>query len=329
MRKKIIVMVVTTLLILTATSAIGFVIDNEKAIPNGDDVYSNNLPPDELDQEQTEWCSEGVIIRTNAIAQSFKPTLNKLTRIEILVENYGGGNPQYLNYYLVVKESLDGPAIFSGSSNTMGGLPTDETAWIEFDHADCDVTPGNTYYIVASAFGASGGSEPIWWKHWQISNEDKYTRGDPWEYIDGSWQRITYASDFAFKTYGYNQENNPPNKPEPVQGPSSGNVFESYTYTTSATDPDNDQIYIVIYWGDGGNSGWIGPRNSGDSVTPKHMWWAEGTYNIRAKAMDEHGAESELSDPLIVTMPKSKSYNMCFLQLFNNCHFLQRFLSTL
>ncbi|HVQ01343.1 MAG TPA: Zn-dependent exopeptidase M28, partial [Candidatus Thermoplasmatota archaeon] len=75
-----------------------------------------------------------------------------------------------------------------------------------------------------------------------------------------------------------------------------------YNFTT--TDPDNDQVYYFVDWGDGSNSSWIGPHQSGDSLIQSHSWLKKGTYLIRSKAKDSHWDESNWST-LQVSMPLS------------------------
>jgi len=65
-------------------------------------------------------------------------------------------------------------------------------------------------------------------------------------------------------------------------------------------------------WGDGTNSGWLEGYYSGDYCKVSHKWEAEGNYNIKVKAKDIHGVESDWSDPLSITMPYS--YNKPILQ---------------
>jgi hypothetical protein len=104
----------------------------------------------------------------------------------------------------------------------------------------------------------------------------------------------------------------PPLKPT-INGPTTGTVNTEYPYTSSTTDPDGEQVYYLWDWGDGNNSGWLGPYNSGVTCEAKHTWTQKDNYNIKVKAKDIFGAESPWSDPLPVTMPIS--YNKPMLQL--------------
>jgi hypothetical protein len=67
-------------------------------------------------------------------------------------------------------------------------------------------------------------------------------------------------------------------------------------------------ILLFIDWGDGTDSGWIGPYNSGEEVTKSHKWSEQGNYTIKAKAKDVFDEESDWGY-LEVTMPKNKIIN--------------------
>ncbi|MCD6330680.1 MAG: PKD domain-containing protein, partial [Thermoplasmata archaeon] len=127
--------------------------------------------------------------------------------------------------------------------------------------------------------------------------------------IVGTYDFTIYAKDLlgnAIKSSVYHftitTGNNPPATPSKPSGPSSGYACVTYTYTTSTTDPEGDNIYYLFDWGDGTTSGWIGPFASGAIATASHKWNSPGTYYIRAKAKDDKGAESGWSSYLVVTI---------------------------
>lgn len=91
-----------------------------------------------------------------------------------------------------------------------------------------------------------------------------------------------------------------PNKPNTPSGPTRGTIGVEYTYTSSTTDPDEDDIFYLFDWDDGTNSGWLWQYNSGDTVEASHAWTNERSYDIKVKAKNIHGAESNWSDPLTV-----------------------------
>lgn len=98
-------------------------------------------------------------------------------------------------------------------------------------------------------------------------------------------------------------QNNPPSKPNTPQGITSGKSGTEYVFTSSATDPDGDQLYYLFDWDDGFTSFWLGPFESGEECSASHIWFEQGSYQVRVKAQDSKDAESDWSDPLPVSMP--------------------------
>jgi len=112
------------------------------------------------------------------------------------------------------------------------------------------------------------------------------------------------------------QQNVPPNKPNKPSGTASGKINTVYTYTTRTTDPNGDQVYYMWDWGDGTQSNWLGPYNSGVTISTTHTWTVKGSYSIKVIAKDTSAAESPWSDPLPIKMPYSPNNPMLqFLEL--------------
>ncbi|KYK22450.1 hypothetical protein AYK21_03880 [Thermoplasmatales archaeon SG8-52-2] len=115
--------------------------------------------------------------------------------------------------------------------------------------------------------------------YWQIVAWDTYdesTEGPIWEFT-------TMV-----------EPNHPPDKPI---------IFEEEgTIYVTITDPDGDDLYIMIDYGDGEVTDWMGPYESGETVAIIHEWSEPGTYYIRVKAKDIYGAESPWSDPFEVVI---------------------------
>lgn len=100
--------------------------------------------------------------------------------------------------------------------------------------------------------------------------------------------------------------NLPPVKPQTPSGESQGSAGTDYNFTTSTTDPNNDDVWYLFDWGDGSSNGeWIGPYASGESVMANHTWAKKGEYNIKVKAKDTSNVESDWSDPYPIKMPYS------------------------
>ena len=111
--------------------------------------------------------------------------------------------------------------------------------------------------------------------------------------------------------------NDKPNKPSTPDGPESGRIKNSYTYSTSTTDPNNHQLRYGFDWdGDDQVDDWTQFVNSGETDSKSHTWTTKGNYEIKVKAQDEFGEESEWSDPLTVSMPKNKVLNYIQIRCF-------------
>jgi len=141
---------------------------------------------------------------------------------------------------------------------------------------------------------------------------------NPGYYYEQVYSQIGSYSFFIWAVDGNNNENVsavytfeivnlPPEKPAKPSGKAQGKVNVEYTYSSSTTEPDADQVYYWFDWGDGTNSDWVGPFTSGEDGSAKHTWTVKGTYQIKVKAKDSFGAESDWSDPLPIKIPRSKS----------------------
>ena len=121
--------------------------------------------------------------------------------------------------------------------------------------------------------------------------------------------------------YMKDTEEQNPAKPS-IDGPSSGKAGTSYDYTFRSTDPNDDNVYYYIEWGDGQLEEWLGPYNSGEEVTIAHIWDNKGSYTIRAKAKDTQDFESQWGT-LEVSMPKNQISSslllLRFLERLNPC----------
>jgi hypothetical protein len=122
------------------------------------------------------------------------------------------------------------------------------------------------------------------------------------------------------KWYTFTTRANQPPNPPTITGPSEGKVGTAYGYNFTAIDPNGDEVFYFIDWGDTTNSGWIGPYASGEQITRSHTWSTKGAYTVKAKAMDIHGNESDWAQ-LQVKIPVS--INMPFHQLIEKL--FQRF----
>ena len=192
--------------------------------------------------------------------------------------------------------------------------------WYASDIKDGDDLPISLYYKVSG--------DTLWMEFPEnpYSNSGQYN----WDTIslsDGSYQIQIVAQDSnnnvvnfisnQFQILNTPSENLAPDQPGAPSGSTEGKPGQEYTYSASTVDPERDQIYYLWDWGDGTQSEWIGPCNSGETISTTHIWAAKGSYCIKVMAKDINDHESNWSDPLPITMPYSYNpLHQFFEQLF-------------
>ena len=118
----------------------------------------------------------------------------------------------------------------------------------------------------------------------------------------------------------YSSQNTPPEVPE-IEGPTSGVAGTTYNFTFNSVDPDGDDVYYYILWGDGYIENWEGPFISGEDFEIAHTYSKRKTYTIEAKARDTFGDESFIATHEI-TIPRFR-YSTEFQQII--LHICERF----
>ncbi len=176
-----------------------------------------------------------------------------------------------------------------------------------------DVTDDMLIYKVKAIIEDPSGQEDIW--------EMIKTIGDKYEvnlncshWKSGEYSYHIWADDITGNeeespdyTFTIVEENLPPTTPI-ISGLSSGEPGTAYDYKFQSTDPNEDDVYYCIDWGDESEEITIGPSPSGEEITVTHIWNDKGEYIIRVKAQDVRGAESDWAT-FEVTMPKTYIHN--------------------
>ena len=137
-----------------------------------------------------------------------------------------------------------------------------------------------------------------------------------WYAIADDGEYTNQSDTWEFTTVG--EIINHPPEPPVIDGPTNGKPGRDYNFTFITTDPDGDNVYYYIEWGDGTNTGYIGLYGSGELINKNHTWTIKGTYIIKCKAKDEYGMESDWGQ-FEVIMPRTLSINSLFMK------FLERF----
>ncbi len=137
-------------------------------------------------------------------------------------------------------------------------------------------------------------------------NPDITTLHHPYALIAGG--NTVYVTGWSGKIdrLSFNLDNQPP-VPPTIQGPSNGKSGTSYSYSFTSTDPEGDDIFYFIEWGDGQIKDWIGPYPSGTKVIIDHTWSRQGSFTLRVKAKDNDGRVSDWGN-LEISMPRNTKY---------------------
>lgn len=136
-------------------------------------------------------------------------------------------------------------------------------------------------------------------------------------YLDDNTNGADAGSAYIFTRQTDNQ---PPYRPT-LDGPTSGHIRTSYEFFLHTTDPDGDEVYYYVDWGDHTTAEWIGPYGSDELITLSHAWTQKATYMVKAKAKDDGAAESEWAF-LSISIP----CDVCLNFLFHH-PFLARFVA--
>jgi hypothetical protein len=146
--------------------------------------------------------------------------------------------------------------------------------------------------------------------------------GDGWPNWGSIHDEIVFAMSESPKPLG-------PFPPAIPFGSSIINAGEEETYVTVTTDPAEKLIEYFWDWDDGTLSQWEGPYESGQMAESTHVWTEEGYYNIKVKARNTDGIESEWSDPFPIEVPKSKTIYTSLFRYLKNYPILYQLLRVL
>jgi hypothetical protein len=108
-------------------------------------------------------------------------------------------------------------------------------------------------------------------------------------------------------------DNTPPFDPT-ITGPAQIKPKVAQTYTISAIDEFDHDVTFDIDWGDGNGAAGLGPYQSAESVELTHTWVKKGSYNIKVKATDQFGLESNWTYLQIVCPTEYRFSMNTFLQ---------------
>jgi len=88
-----------------------------------------------------------------------------------------------------------------------------------------------------------------------------------------------------------------------------GDINHEFEYSIYSKDINGDVIYYFVDWGDGTDSGWIGPYESGEEVIVNHVWGVHGTHKIQVQAKDVNNQMSRIKELQLTFLRKNRSWS--------------------
>ncbi len=98
-----------------------------------------------------------------------------------------------------------------------------------------------------------------------------------------------YADTAIFFIIDYDPSGSP-------SGPKEGVVDEEYIFCIKLPVAPECGFHVILDWGDGTTSGWLGPYEAGEIICIAHSWAYPEYYDLRVKIRDCYGYEY-LTDP--------------------------------
>jgi len=155
--------------------------------------------------------------------------------------------------------------------------------------------------------------------NWQLGKAQAWSKDTmaptiDWDPSYGTWRSIIQGCLlFGDPAQRIKTMIRPPETPEQPEGPTDGIINVEYTFSTSTTDPEEDQVFYKWDWGDGNFSEWLGPFDSGEIAEASHSWDEAENYEIKVRAKDSYDVKSDWSYPLmiyIINVPILEIYNI-------------------
>ena len=133
----------------------------------------------------------------------------------------------------------------------------------------------------------------------EYNNALRYNHALPSSYEETLFAVDTQWDEFLKEYLGLSS-NTPPLIPT-IVGSETGKCNITQDYVVSAEDSQADDVSFYVAWGDGSYK-MVGPVSSGEEFSINHTWVSEGTYEVKVKAIDQYGANSDWAT-LTVKMP--------------------------
>ena len=167
-----------------------------------------------------------------------------------------------------------------------------------------DITLGwdaNTETDLAGYYVYYGASSGEYSNKVDVGNTTQYTLTDLQDGVDYFLAVTAYDSNNSESAYSAEVvyttgvQNSNPAMPSVSDGPTNGIPQTEYSFSTVASDPDGDDLDYRYDWGDGTISDW-------GMSSQSHAWTSSGNFCVKAQAQDIHGANSDWSSCVFVSI---------------------------
>ena len=237
---------------------------------------------------------------------------------DILGEAYGQTITTYINTFDMEEDdhikSVQQWVLLGDPSLKIGGYSSNQKLNTYINYDGTMINPGESLQLQAYAFD---GIRPYTYS-WDLDNDGVYDDATGeivedyhWDSSDVYWVSVKVTDsdgNEAFYDTIVDVQAQTPSKPSRISGSSSGKTGKQYTYTINSSNPNSDELYYLIEWGDGEYSG-VTPEDIVNKKPITHMWNSPENYEIKVKAIDAYAQQSEWSDPLRVSISKNKATN--------------------
>jgi parallel beta-helix repeat protein len=290
-------------------------------VTTNDNIISNNkiINNDKLNCIKIDHSNNNLISGNNISDNIYFGIRLEYANNNVIVNNYVNNNKAF--GMSISAESSDNIFISNTvSSNLWGGVSVtqdcENNIFYHNNFINNDIYPFDSGINIWNDSYPSGGN---YWTEYNgndsfqgvnqdISGSDGI--GDTPYPIPGGDNKDRYP---LMKPYGF------PNPPI-ISGPTSGKPNVKYEYLFSLTgDPDGEDCFLFVDWGDGNTIDWQGPYESGTVYFASHQWSEKAVFTIKCKVKDIHGLESQWGT-LNVTMPRNKIITELLLQRFFQNH---------
>jgi len=233
--------------------------------------------------------SVDILLSRNGISGPWEPLATDIPNNGHYQWLIGAGGSEHCRIKVVVTTSQDSTVAISDSDFTILGFDVDA-------HGPYFGNPGQVIQFTGSADNGNPPYEFLW----DFGDGITSTQQNPTHSYasEGNYTVILSVTDSTGMTVSdmtwalIGGSNVPPGTPD-VQGPAKGKPLSNYKITFVSTDPDLDMLFYFVDWGDNTTSDWLGPFSSGLQASAVHNWSEKGTYSVKVKAKDVHGAESD------------------------------------